>query len=333
MSIEISTRISRSHMRQAGRFSSSYYKEMDGLGRETALQGRMRSFTLREGLELGVFDFYARKDFTGSFPASPQLVVVLITEGLAYGTFQHCTDKIPSPRLCYQAGDVIVACNLANGKTTFALTAGQKFSGLELRVSFDLLEQLTPDFLAKAGAHHTPVRVIEKTTGWMTRLARTFTLGATARTLRAAAADGKRSLMLEGFSLCLLDEVLEAFEGNKEPALWRQAGRYETAIREAAALLTTHLAEPWTIKILSQKIGLSEKQLKDGFRKYYQTGPYGFLQKARMDKAKSLLASQTISVTDVALHVGYSNSSHFSKLFKREFGTKPSHVPMNFNRK
>lgn len=330
MSVEILSRVSRSQMKQAHAFSPSYYKEVDRLGRETDLQGRMRTFTLREGLELGVFDLYARRDFMGTFSASPQLVIVLITEGLAYGTFRHCADKAPSPRLSYQTGDVIVACNLADGETTFGLTAGQKFSGMELRVSFDLLEQLMPGFLAKAENHYKPVQVIGKAAGWMARLSRTFTLGATARTLRAAAADGRRSLMLEGFSLCLLDEVLEAFDGNKDAALWRQAGRYEACIREAATVLTTHMAEPWTIKMLAERVGLSEKRLKDGFQKYYQKGPYGFLQKLRMDKAKSLLAHQPVSVTEVALQVGYSNSSHFAKLFKREFGISPSQVPMHF---
>ncbi|WP_168200074.1 AraC family transcriptional regulator [Acetobacter vaccinii] len=327
MSVEISSRVSRTHMRQAGSFSPSYYKDVNSLGREAALQGTMRTFRLREGLELGVFDLYARRDFTGTFTAPPQLVIVLITEGQAYGTFRHYADKAASPRLCYQTGEVIVACNQASGETTFSLTAGQKLSGLELRVSFELLEQLTPNFLARAGAYHHPVQIIGKAAGWMTRLSRTLTLGSTARTLRTAAADGRRSLMLEGFSLCLLDEVLEAFEDNKDQTSWRQVGRYETCVREAAALLTTHLAEPWTIKLLAQRVGLSEKRLKDGFRKYYQTGPYGFLQKLRMDHAKSLLAGHTMSVTDVALQVGYSNSSHFSKLFKRSFGVSPSQIP------
>lgn len=97
MSVEILSRVSRSQMKQAHAFSPSYYKEVDRLGRETALQGRMRTFTLREGLELGVFDLYARRDFMGTFSASPQLVIVLITEGLAYGTFRHYADKAPSP--------------------------------------------------------------------------------------------------------------------------------------------------------------------------------------------------------------------------------------------
>lgn len=328
MSIEIVSRVSRTQMKQAHAPSPSCYKDMDRLGREAALQGQMQTFTLREGLELGVFDFYARRDFMGTFSASPQLVIVIITEGIAYGTFRHHTHNAASPRLHYQMGDVIVACNRAAGKTTFGLTAGQKFSGLELRVSFDLLEQLMPGFLTKVETHYKPMQVIGKAAGWMVRLSRTFTLGATARTLRAAAADGKRFLMLEGFSLCLLDEVLETFDSDREAALWRQAGRYETCIREAAMILTKHLAEPWTIKKLAERVGLSEKRLKNGFQKYYQKGPYGFLQKLRMDKAKSLLMCQTTSITDIALQVGYSNSSHFAKLFKREFGISPSKVPM-----
>lgn len=51
---------------------------------------------------------------------------------------------------------------------------------------------------------------------------------------------------------------------------------------------------------------------------------YAFLQRARLDRARSLIEGGGLSVTEAALQVGYSNPSHFARLFRREFGIAPS---------
>lgn len=331
MSVELSSRISHLQRRATTAFPPSLYGNVSGLGRETALLGKLRTFYLREGLELGVFDLHAKADYSGTFATSPQLVIILVTEGHAGSIFRHPAAKSASSRLYYKAGEVIVACNQVPGKTTFCMSSGQKLSGIELRVHFDFLNTLSPYFLTTARTHCQAVQLIGGKSGWVVKLPWTLTLAIAARTIRTAARDRQYSLMLEGLSLCVLAEVLEAFETGHKQETQKIMGRYESRIREAATLLKDNPAEPWTIKILSQRIGLSEKRLKDGFQKYYQTGPYGFLKKLRLDHARDLLMSKTMTVTEVALQVGYSNSSHFSAIFRRAFGISPSKVPINLS--
>jgi AraC family transcriptional regulator len=44
----------------------------------------------------------------------------------------------------------------------------------------------------------------------------------------------------------------------------------------------------------------------------------------RMNEARRLLRETNESIVNIALDVGYSNPSHFAKLFRRENGLTPS---------
>ena len=62
------------------------------------------------------------------------------------------------------------------------------------------------------------------------------------------------------------------------------------------------------------------------FRKLYAlTGqsPLEFINTIRLKRSASLLQQGFGSVTTVALEVGFSNPSHFAKIFKKQFGISP----------
>lgn len=59
------------------------------------------------------------------------------------------------------------------------------------------------------------------------------------------------------------------------------------------------------------------------FKRQFGVAPKKWLISKRMEKAKSLLKSDDISVTQLALESGYENVSHFIKAFRREFGISP----------
>ena len=50
---------------------------------------------------------------------------------------------------------------------------------------------------------------------------------------------------------------------------------------------------------------------------------YQYLIKCRTERAKALLLQGNLSIADVALAVGFSNQSHFTKHFKRLVGVTP----------
>lgn len=70
--------------------------------------------------------------------------------------------------------------------------------------------------------------------------------------------------------------------------------------------------------------GLSLSKLKTEFKSHFGNTVYGTFKAERMEKARLLLMHKQISVTDVAVEIGYSNMSHFSAAFKQHFGILPS---------
>ena len=51
--------------------------------------------------------------------------------------------------------------------------------------------------------------------------------------------------------------------------------------------------------------------------------PYQYLITCRVDRAKVLLLQRKLSIGDIALEVGFSNQSNFTKHFKRLVGVTP----------
>jgi AraC-like DNA-binding protein len=96
------------------------------------------------------------------------------------------------------------------------------------------------------------------------------------------------------------------------------------ALHEAHNILQQRFAEPPTLAELSRMIGINEFTLKQGFKRLFGTTVYGFVVERRMALARALLAQKTMSIREVAEHVGYQHTTHFTTAFKKHCGVLPS---------
>lgn len=94
-------------------------------------------------------------------------------------------------------------------------------------------------------------------------------------------------------------------------------------IRKAKDIIISRMAEPPSLQMLSDEIGLNLKKLKEGFKQIYGDSVYSFLFDYKMEVARKLLESGEHNVNEVGLKVGYSTSSHFIAAFKKKYGTTP----------
>lgn len=97
----------------------------------------------------------------------------------------------------------------------------------------------------------------------------------------------------------------------------------EEKLREARAKLEDTFLEPPTIAELARFVDLNEAKLMRAFKQTYGSTIFDFTQQLRMQRAKKLLETTELSVTDIALEVGYEYSSNFTTAFKRHFGITP----------
>ncbi len=102
-------------------------------------------------------------------------------------------------------------------------------------------------------------------------------------------------------------------------------------IRKAKEIIITNMAEPPGLGELADKVGLSLKKLKMGFKQIYGDTVYGYLFDHKMDYARQLLDSGSYNVNEVGLKIGYSTGSHFIAAFKKKFATTPKKYLMSLN--
>lgn len=94
-------------------------------------------------------------------------------------------------------------------------------------------------------------------------------------------------------------------------------------VSELIDWLEDNLAEPITLTQLSLKAGLNEKYFCRVFKEVTGKTFSEFLSRLRIDHACRLLLHDKASVTEAALHSGFSDMSYFSKVFKKHKKCSP----------
>lgn len=83
------------------------------------------------------------------------------------------------------------------------------------------------------------------------------------------------------------------------------------------------LSSPPILKELSQMAAMSETKLNQLFKQTFGDSIYNYFQTARMEEAAFLLKQANRSVSETGNELGFSNLSHFSRLFRKHFGMTP----------
>ena len=89
------------------------------------------------------------------------------------------------------------------------------------------------------------------------------------------------------------------------------------------AAVTGNLGEPPRLSELVKTAGMSETKMKQLFKQVFGDTIYNYFQKARMEEAAFLLKQAGYSVSEVGYQLGFSNLSHFSRLFEKHYGLTP----------
>lgn len=90
-----------------------------------------------------------------------------------------------------------------------------------------------------------------------------------------------------------------------------------------AAYIESHFREEVTIDELSQMANMSTRHFRRVFRGIYGTSPLKYINDLRIQTASHLLTSTELSVTEIAIRCGFSDSNYFSSKFKQAMGKSP----------
>jgi AraC-like DNA-binding protein len=83
------------------------------------------------------------------------------------------------------------------------------------------------------------------------------------------------------------------------------------------------LSVPPILQELASIAAMSETKLKQLFKQTFGNSIYNYYQQARMEEAAFLLKQGNRTVAEVGYELGFSNLSHFSRLFEKHYGLNP----------
>jgi AraC-like DNA-binding protein len=82
---------------------------------------------------------------------------------------------------------------------------------------------------------------------------------------------------------------------------------------------------------LANNLGMSESKLQYIFKQVFGTTIYKYFQTVRMREAARLIKDEGLTVSEAGYRSGFSNLSHFSRLFEIHIGVKPKKYALSFN--
>jgi len=97
----------------------------------------------------------------------------------------------------------------------------------------------------------------------------------------------------------------------------------QTVVGRVKAYITQHINQDISRDDIANHVFLNPDYLTRLFKKETGLSISDYLLQERMKIAKELLMKTDMSVKDIALEVGYSNFSHFSKIFKKSTNMNP----------
>ncbi|MGN9177702.1 substrate-binding domain-containing protein [Segatella copri] len=116
-------------------------------------------------------------------------------------------------------------------------------------------------------------------------------------------------------------------EAEKEISEAHLEDRDKQFLKQLQAIIQQNLSDSeFGVEDMGLQIGLSRVQLYRKVKAMTGSSVVDLLRKARLAKARRLLETRSMSVSEVAYEVGFSAPSYFTKCFKEEYGMLPGDV-------
>jgi len=100
--------------------------------------------------------------------------------------------------------------------------------------------------------------------------------------------------------------------------------RDKEKILAARKILLQNIADnPPSLSKLSRLVGINEHKLKSGFREMFGKSVFNYLLQQRIERSVEMMENPDLSLDEISELVGYADSAHFSRAFKRVKGLPP----------
>jgi AraC-like DNA-binding protein len=119
-------------------------------------------------------------------------------------------------------------------------------------------------------------------------------------------------------------ELLFTIAGSSERVLYSLLYLRKNFRPNITTVVEENLLNPVSINQLAVLAGRSLSSFRRDFLSIYNMPPSQWIRERRLKKAGEFLLTTNMTITDICYTLGFENITHFSRLFKSQFGHSPS---------
>lgn len=241
---------------------------------------------------------------------------MLILHGMIAGTLHL---KYPDGRMFTLSKKRALHYIPADFRYTATMVNGQKYHSIYVVPAVSLLNQLATNYLQL----NEPLRLFRSdSTTHLVLPYRKFNGDARKELdkMKSWALSGQSNPVyynsrISDFVISYLEDIHR--DGRMVSSLTRQIDNFILQVEE-------HPEKPINVNLQAQQMGITARALENAFKARKGTTVIIYVQQQRLLKAKQLISSTDISIAEIALEVGYTDHSYFSRIFKRATGQTPN---------
>ena len=129
---------------------------------------------------------------------------------------------------------------------------------------------------------------------------------------------------VEALGIALAHELTRLNEAGSALASETRGGLPGWQQKKVAQYIGEHLANEISLLSLAQLVRLSPFHFSRAFKQSFGMPPHRYLTWQRIERAKALLGERKLSVTEIGLDVGFSETSSFTAAFRKLTGETPT---------
>lgn len=286
------------------------------------LSGRFEAHAPRRGISLFVVDLALQHPIELSIEmAQPVVGFSLVLSG-------SCTYNVP--RLTgresvveFKSGTNVIGTYQAE-KSYFDLAGGETHRMVELQIDPAEARRLVESSETTAAHPLHPIIMHGESSRSSVQTTLPPSLEDIAHQIMRCPLEGAaRRLFMESKALEILALELDTFSRQRPLSDDGRSTQDLERLEQARVILEGEFDDPPSLVELARRVGLNDFKLKRGFRQFYNTTVFGYVRRLRMEKARALLETGDLNVTEVAMATGYNCFGHFSAAFKKHFGLLP----------
>jgi AraC-like DNA-binding protein len=130
-------------------------------------------------------------------------------------------------------------------------------------------------------------------------------------------------LFVDHISLAMASHVATTYGGLSPGRHVSKGGLAPWQKKRATELIESRLDGSLELEALASECGLSKRHFCRAFRQSTGQSPHEWFQLRRIDRAKDLLLDKAKSLAEVGILSGFSDQSHFTRVFMQYVGTTP----------